>query len=137
MLQIRRILQSKQRGKSNREVARELHIARDIVNSYVKQISLLEKSMEDLLRLDDQELSSLVYKEPPGHPPDPRFADLQQRISYLSDELKKPHATRMVLWEEYRIQVPEGYGYAQFCVHLRRFLEAFKVVMHFDHCLNL
>ena len=133
MLQIRRILQLKQRGKSNREVARELHISRDAVNSYVKQIFLLEKSIENLLQLDDQELSSLVYKEPSGHPPDPRFADLQQRIPYLSDELKKPHATRMVLWEEYRIQVPEGYGYAQFCEHLSRFLEARKVVMHFDH----
>lgn len=133
MLQIRRIIQLKQRGKSNREIARELHMARDTVNSYVKQISLLEKSMEELLNLNDEELSSLVYKDTPDHPPDPRFIDLQQRIPYLCDELKKPHATRMVLWEEYRIQVPGGYGYAQFCEHLSRFLETRKVVMHFEH----
>jgi transposase len=133
MLQIRRILQLKLHGKSNREIAHELHRSRDTVNGYVKQLIQLDKSIGELLKHNDEELSSLVYKERPYIKTDWRFADLQQRIPALCDELKKPHATRMILWEEYRRQVPEGYGYAQFCEHLSRYLETSKAVMHFEH----
>ena len=133
MLQLRRILQLKLHGKSNREISFELGKSRDTVNGYVKQLSLIGKSFEDLLKLTDEELSSLAFNEPSCVKTDWRFADLQQRIPSLCDELKKPHATRMILWEEYRQSVAKGYGYTQFCEHLSRFLETRKAVMIFDH----
>lgn len=133
MLQIRRILQLKSHGKSNRVIASELHVSRDAVNGYVKQLTLLDKSIDSLLRLNDEELSSLFHKEPVSQKTDWRLTDLQQRIPGLYDELKKPHTTRMILWEEYRQKIPEGYGYAQFCEHLSRFLLTRKAVMLFDH----
>ena len=133
MLQVRRILQLKSQGKSNRDIAREIHRSRNTVNDYVKQILLLNKSINELLKLTDEELSSLVYNEPLPAELDWKFADLQQRIPGFCDELKKPHTTRMILWEEYRQLVPEGYGYTQFCEHLSRYLETRKAVMLFDH----
>jgi len=133
MLQLRRILQLKLKGKSNREIAIEVRKSRDTVNGYVKQLSLIGKSFEDLLKLNDEELSSLAFNEPSCVKKDWRFVDLQQRIPSLCDELKKPHTTRMILWEEYRQRVAEGYGYAQFCEHLGRFIETRKAVMIFDH----
>lgn len=133
MLQLRRILQLKSQGRSNREIACELHAARDTVNGYVRQLTDLDKSFEELLKLTDEELSSLVYKASLSRKTDWRYADFQQRIPELCDELKKPHATRMILWEEYIHLVPEGYGYTQFCEHLGRFLITRKAVMIFDH----
>ncbi|MBM3405331.1 MAG: IS21 family transposase [Bacteroidetes bacterium] len=133
MLQIRRIIQLKSLGRSNREIASELHMARDTVNGYVRQFVQLGKSFDDLFKLNDEELSSLVYKEPSSIKTDWRYTDLQKRISGLIDELQKPHVTRMILWEEYHRQIPEGYGYAHFCVHLSRHLQTRKAVMHFDH----
>ncbi len=133
MLQIKRILQLKSNGKSNREIAQELHLARNTVNFYVKQFTDIGKGLCDLLQLNDQELSSLVYKESSVPQTDWRFTDLQKRIPDLGDELQKPHATRMILWEEYQRKVPDGYGYTQFCEHLNRFLETRKAVMLFDH----
>lgn len=133
MLQIRRIIQLKSHGRSNREIAREVHLARDTVNEYIRQLTGHEKSFDDLLKFNDEELSSLVYKESYCSKNDWRYADLQQRIPELTDELKKPHATRMILWEEYRRKVPEGYGYSQFCEHLSRFIQTRRAVMHFDH----
>jgi len=133
MLQIRRILQLKSQGKSNREIAEIILMSRNTVNEYVKHIFLLNKSLEELIKLTDEELSSLVYTEPTSAEIDLKFADLQQRIPGLCDELKKPHTTRMILWEEYRQTVPEGYSYTQFCEHLSRFLETRKAVMIFDH----
>ena len=133
MLQVRRILQLKSQGKSNRDIALEVHRSRNTVNDYVKLILRLNKSTEELLKLNDEELSSLVYDEPPSVELDQKFADFQQRIPGLCDELKKPHTTRMILWEEYRQMVCDGYGYTQFCEHLSRFLETRKAVMIFDH----
>ena len=133
MLQIRRILQLKSNGKSNRDIASELHLSRDTVNEYIRHMTSLGKGTRELLLLQDPELSSLFYKEPRAQPADWRLTDLQNRITALCDELQKPHATRMILWEEYRRMVPQGYGYAQFCEHMSRFLETRKAVMHFDH----
>lgn len=133
MLQIRRILQLKTNGKSNREIARDLHVARNTVNGYIQQLASLNKPQADLLTLSDEELSSLFYKEPSDMHTDWRLVDFQQRMPDISDELQKPHATKMILWEEYLRQVPEGYGYTQFCEHLNRFLETRKAVMHFEH----
>jgi transposase len=133
MLQLRSILKLKSQGKSNREIAKFLHLARETVNGYVQQFQQLDKTIETLLKLNDEELSSLFQKEAPEVKKDWRFEDLQQRIPSLCDELKKPHATRMVLWEEYRQKIPDGYGYAQFCEHLSRFLETRKAVMILDH----
>jgi len=133
MLQIRRILQLKSKGRSNREIASELSISRDSANEYVRRLSELGKSFEELSQFNDQELSSLVYREPSSQQTDCRLADLQQRIPAFCDELKKPHTTRRILWEEYRQLVPQGYGYAQFCEHLGRYLQVRKAVMLFDH----
>ncbi len=133
MLQLRRILQLKSKGRSNREIAGILHAARETINGYVKQFSELGKGFDELLKLNDQELSSLVFKEYDRVKKDWRYADLQDRIPGLYDELKKPHVTRMTLWEEYHEKVPEGYGYTQFCEHLNRYLQARQAVMHFEH----
>jgi transposase len=40
----------------------------------------------------------------------------------LALELKRSHVTRQLLWEEYRREHPDGYGYSQFCEHFNRFL---------------
>ncbi len=132
MLQIRRVLQLRKQGKSNREIARELHISRLTVNGYVKRIQDGQEA-DQLLKMSDQELSSFIQSASPPVPADWRFEDLMNRIPTLSDELKKRHATRMILWEEYRQLVPEGYGYTQFCEHLSRFLQTTKAVMYFEH----
>jgi transposase len=133
MLQIRRILQLTTQGDSNRKISRTLHVSRDTISFYVNLFKNSGKRNDQLLSLTEEELSLLVYNDPPVVQSDWRYIDIQQRISSLCDELQKPKTTRMILWEEYRIQVPEGYSYTQFCEHLSRFLESRKAVMHFEH----
>lgn len=122
MLQIRRILQLRSQGKSNRDIALELHKSRNNVNVYVKRIEDSGMNFQELLKLTDEELSSLLHASCSAVQADSRFEDLMNRQQYLSEELQKRHTTRMVLWEEYRNQVPDGYGYTQFCEHLSRYL---------------
>lgn len=133
MLQLRRIIQLKAQGKSNREIARELHLARDTVNGYVKQLIFINKSHKQLLDCDNQELASLLLNESSIVKKDHRYDDLMHLLPSLCDELNKAKVTRMVLYEEYRLRRPDGYSYTQFCEHISRFLETRKAVMHFNH----
>ncbi|MEK7227212.1 MAG: IS21 family transposase, partial [Bacteroidota bacterium] len=41
--------------------------------------------------------------------------------------------TRQLLWEEYRKEQPQGFGYTQFCHYLNLQIEKKNCVMHFDH----
>ncbi len=43
--------------------------------------------------------------------------------------LKQKGVTRYLLWNEYRQECPEGYGYSQFCYHLRIAAKASQVSM--------
>lgn len=133
MLQVRRILQLKVQGDSNRKIARALQVSRDTVSFYVHVFENSGKSYEQLLLFTEEALSLLVYNDPPVVQSDWRYTDIQERISSICDELQKPKTTRMILWEEYRVLVPDGYGYSQFCEHISRFLESRKAVMHFEH----
>lgn len=39
-----------------------------------------------------------------------RFQDLKERLPYIASELERKHMTMYLLWREYRIGNPEGYG---------------------------
>ncbi len=65
MLQLRSILQQKSLGKSNRQIAKFLHLSRQTVNGYIQQFQQLGKTIEALLKLNDEELWSLFQKEVP------------------------------------------------------------------------
>jgi len=133
MLQVRRIIQLKQQGKSNRQIAREIGLARDSVNEYIRRIEKSGIGLDALFALPDDQLSMHIYLNRLAIRRDWRYDDIQQRLQELGQELKKPRVTRQVLWEEYLRQVPEGYSYSQFCEHLSRYLQTTRAVMHFEH----
>ena len=56
MPQLRRILQLKVQGKSNRSIAQECGVSRDTVNIYIQRLSSSSKTMDELLALDDEAL---------------------------------------------------------------------------------
>jgi transposase len=48
-------------------------------------------------------------------------------------ELKKKHVTKASVWQEYREQHPEGYGYSHFCEHYARWAGELHVTMRQRH----
>lgn len=133
MLQVRRIIQLKNQGKSNRQISREVGLSRDSVSSYLRRIEKTGLSLGDLISLDDERLTMIIFPSSQSIKRDWRYADLQQRMQEFGRELKNRRVTRLVLWEEYLRQVPEGYSYSQFCEHLSGYLQTTKAVMHFEH----
>ena len=133
MLQVRRILQLKEQGYSNRRISGILNLSRLTINEYVNRYKNSGKSIRELLKLDDTVLSELAKQEQVIIITSDKYADLQNRLAYFAEELKKSKTTRIILWEEYRKEVPDGYSRSQFFDYLSRYLESRKAVMHFEH----
>ncbi len=133
MNQLRRLLQLKEQGHSNRRIKGILKLSRQTVDDYVNRLKQTDKSFKELLKLDNESLQVLAFQQQALPVLTDKFADLQSRLSGFAEDLKNRKTTRIILWEEYRQQVPDGYGRSQFCEHLSRYQESRKAVMHFEH----
>ena len=107
-LTLRRILQLKRQGTSNRQIALSCQISRDTVNLYVQRIIACSRTIDTLLELDDEKLAGILMAPPVPPPPDERYLDLEKRLPQLAHELSGAHMTRRVLWEHYRKEFPGG-----------------------------
>jgi transposase len=132
MTQIRKIIQCARQGWPIREIARNTGISRNTVKRYLRRISEQGYSTESVLDLEDKMLARIVEQAPAEEEVD-RLKALEERFPEMIEELRRVGVTRMRLWEEYRQEVPGGYGYSQFCEHFRRWQKAKQVVMILDH----
>jgi transposase len=132
MLQIRRLLQLHGTGASARSISRSLGIHRNTVAGYLEKIKSDGRTAGELQELDDGALGRIFINQPPPVKDD-RYKVLEKMFPYIGQELGKTGVTRRLLWEEYRTEHPEGYGYAQFCEHLSGYSQRGKATMHLDH----
>jgi len=133
MLQIRRIIQLLQNKASVSSISRQCQISRKTVRAYRDHISHIQFDYPALLLLDDQALSAILL-EPPAHSiTDSRLFSFKGLIPELLKELPGTGVTKQLLWAEYRVKHPDGYGYSQFCFHLGQFQQQGDVVMHFTY----
>ena len=133
MLVLRRILQLKQQAHSNRKISQVCGLSRDTVNLYMLRINATGKSPIELLSLEDEHLAALLSPAPVAEQRDDRYGALMALMPHFSDELNRPHVTRRVIWEDYRKEHLDGYGYTQFCEYLSRYLHSTDAVMHLEH----
>lgn len=126
MSKLKQALQLHELGCSNRSIASSLGLHKDTVNKYIRQMKRLPLGIKELLSKEDPELDRLFNAGNPAYA-DKRFDDLANRLPYLQNELKKKHVTRRLLHEEYIREYPGGYGFTQFCFHLKQHLKASPV----------
>lgn len=132
MSQIKQILQLHKLGMKYNTIARNLGISRNTVKSYLRKLPLLKVDIDALLELDDPILEVRFHAGNPAYL-DGRFDYFKSRLPFFESELKRKHVTRKILWEEYRYEQPQGYGYTQFCYHLSQQLIARKPTMVLTH----
>jgi len=133
MVQIRKILQLHAAGCSQLHISQTLQLHRKTIAVYLVKIDAYGKSYDELLKLDDQALSCIVYGTPKTNATNARYETLQELFPYFTQELHKTGVTRQLLWEEYKSSQPNGYEYTQFCEHFSRHLKRHKATMHFSH----
>jgi transposase len=138
MHQIKRVIEFHLQGHSIRQIERLSGISRNTIRDYLRQLQREGRSLRELLELEDGALLSLVQSTPEeknvgGRAIQDRFSVIEQRLEYYRSELSRRGVTRQLLWQEYRSDHPDGYGYSQFCEHLERYLKRDQAVMHFTH----
>ena len=114
MLQLRRVLQLKEKGLSNRQIKKQLNLSRKTVDEYVNRLKQTDKSFKELLKLEDESLGLLLYQQPQNIVTSEKFDDLQSRLPGYAQDLTNPKTTRIILWEEYPQQVPNRYSRSQY-----------------------
>jgi len=132
MSKIKQLMQLHQSGASNREIARQLGLNKETVNTYVHKLKVHELSINEMLTLDDPILESKFVAGNAAHK-DNRFEQFKSQIPYFEKELARKHVTRKILWEEYLRAHPDGYRYTQFCFHLDQMLVARKPTSILEH----
>jgi transposase len=132
MSQIKQLLHLHKQGMKINTIARTLDISRNTVKSYLHKLLLLGVDIDMLLALDDPILEGRFHAGNPAYS-DGRFDYFKSHLDYYQRELKRKHVTRRILWQEYRAEQPQGYGYTQFCYHLSQQLIAGKPTMVLNH----
>lgn len=133
---IRTILQALEKGISLRHISRELKLSRKTVTLYVSRLKNSQYSLIELRTLDDASLALLVYssqQDPSAVKEDPRKTYFISFIPYFLSELKRPGVTRLLIWQEYFRENPQGYAYTQFCVLLSQNRKILDVSMHLEY----
>ncbi|MCR6642172.1 MAG: IS21 family transposase [Sporocytophaga sp.] len=133
MLQIRRLLQLLISGLSERQIANTLGMSRNTVATYLKRFKTSGYDFNQLLSLSDDTLGSVVYNHAIESRKDERYGRLSPKLGHYLSELKRTGVTRMLLWEEYRREDPDGYSYQQFCEHLNTYSQIRNAVMPQQH----
>ena len=95
--QVRRILEYLRDGLSAREIARMLHVSRNTISRIQMSAKQSGRSLEELLRLEDELLYEMFFPE--KFAKDPIYADIN--YAYVHNELKKTGVTLKLLWEEH------------------------------------
>ena len=130
---VRSIIQQLHKGYSHRRIARELQLSRNTVKHYASQVISSAHNLEVLQQMDDANLSAIVHGKSKQLQPDSRKIDFTSRIDYFLSELKRTGVTRLLLWQEYKKQYPDGYEYAKFCQLLGNHKQIQGATMHFQH----
>jgi transposase len=115
---------------SGRTIATALGISRTTVNKYIEQLDKTGLSAQQLLALSDADLWQKL--EPPILTPS-RYTILEALFPQIEKELKKSGITRLLVWQQYKQEHPQGYEYGQFCYHYQQWLLHKGATMHFEH----
>ena len=136
MTPLRQLLYLASQGKTRRQMVEQAHISRRTVDGYMALFRKTILSFSVLLDLSDIELKAAL-RPPPSEGTlqsgDPRHDYIQQNLPRFHAALSHKHVTRVLLWEEYRCDVPDGYSYGQFCQHLHDFSQVKQASMIHRH----
>lgn len=132
MSQIKQLLRLHKVQTPIKRMARELGMSRNTVKDYLAKLVAGRHDIDALLALEDPVLETVFHTGNPAYK-DPRYEQMSGKLAYFGKELEKTGVTKQLLWEEYIQSYPQGYGYSQFCHHLRQRLLSLKPTLILDH----
>jgi transposase len=117
-------------GVSERQIAITTGLSRSTVGEYLRRAAVIGITWPMPEGLDDAELERRLFTPPtfdekPARPL-PDWSDVHK-------ELKRRAVTLLLLWEEYRAEHTDGYGYSRFCDLYRDWCKTISPTMRQTH----
>ena len=128
MRRIREVLRLAAAGRSRRQIAASVGLARSTVAEYLQRAQRAGVGWP--IELSDEELERGLFPPPPTVPASRRGLP---DWPYVHRELKRKGVTLFLLWEEYKAAHPQGFQYSWFCDHYRRWAGKVDLVMRQSH----
>jgi transposase len=128
-VKIREILRLRSLGMSNKQIARSCNCSRTTVIEMLKRADDAGLVWPEAEAMDDRLLKQRIYpgaEESTVKKPDPDF-------EYMNRELRRSGVNMALLWNEYRLENPEGLQYSQYCERYRQWCRKNSVTMHIQH----
>jgi transposase len=115
MRRIRDLLRLKfENGLSSRVIAASLGISKGAVGEYLRRARAAGLAWPLPEEMTDTALERRLF---PTAPDVAAIGRSEPNWAYVDRELRRTGVTRGLLWQEYRAEHPDGYGYTWFCVH--------------------
>ena len=112
MRKIRDVLRLSAEGLSTRKIGASLTIGRTTAQAYLDRAAEVDLSWPLPPEMSDTDLERLIY---PRTARDVSNRATQPDWAHIHRELRRKGVTLSLLWEEYRADHPDGYGYSRFC----------------------
>lgn len=130
MRKIRDALRLAAEGHSARLIGASLDVGRTTVQEYLSRAKAAGLSWPLPEDLDDEALEAQLFPSVNGSVSQHAHPDWVA----VHRELKRPHVTLQLLWQEYRAaHVHDGYGYSRYCQLYRRWAGRLSPVMRQHH----
>ncbi len=112
-----------------RAIGRTCKVSPTTVSEYLALAGAAGVDYEGIKDLGEDAIELLLYPGREGAAPRKALPD----FAAIHKELQRKGVTLQLLWEEYRISNPEGYGRTQFFERYRHYAKALHPVMRFSH----
>ena len=132
MDQVRMILSSYLSCGSIKGTAKRMQVSKNTVRYYVRLASECGSSLPELMKVSEKEFDAL-FSAKQNRVVDSREQFFSEHVDDWIEALRTNGVTRQLLWEEYRVKHPEGYGRSQFCEHLKRAIARRDLTLSIEH----
>ncbi len=130
MRKIKEVLRLRAQGRSDREIARSVKVARTTVRRIRRRAETAGLSWPLPDDLTESALEALLF---PPHPPPGIYPRPLPDWKYIHAELRRKGVTLQLLWIEYKEAHPDGYQYSRFCDLFRQWRDALDPVLRQEH----
>jgi transposase len=120
-------------GLRQDQIARSCNIGQSTVHRYLERFAAAAVSWPLPAECDEARLESLLFATRRGRPAGRENRPIPDFVALHSQLQKHKHLTLQLLWEEYRAQEPEGYGYSRFCELYGAWKDTQDVVLRQEH----
>lgn len=131
---IRQCLQHFAKDMSNRGIGRNLRMSHNTVGKIRNIVSSTGLPINQLLVMNDSELEKFFRPSDITEKPIRETAkNAKLDFNHIINELKRPNVTRHLLWQEYRLNNPNGLSYSRFCTLLSNHKKHKKLPMSIQY----